>query len=64
MEKEEGTRGGGKDEHKEKREEQKGGDKLDTDQSIKLDLMNIKFRYLDLLNTINLPMVLDKNFNG
>ena len=42
----------------------RGGEKLDTDQSIKLDLMNIKFRYLDLINTINLPMVPDKCFNG
>ena len=34
-----------------------------TDHSIKMDLMDIKFRYLDLLNTRNLPVVPDKNFN-
>ena len=55
--------------HKEKekgREENKrrGGEILDTYRSIKLDSIDIKFRYLVLLNTRNLLVVSDKNFNS
>ena len=44
--------------------ERKGGEILDTYRSIKLDSIDIKFRYLVLLNTRNLLMVSDKNFNS
>ena len=48
---------------KEKRE-RRGGEILDTYRSIKLDPIDIKFRYLVLLNTRNHFMISDKNFNG
>ena len=44
--------------------ERRGGEILDTYRSIKLDSIDIKFRYLVLLNTRNLLMVFDKNFNS
>ena len=54
----------GEKKRREEEEWRRGGEKLDTDRSIKLDPMDIKFRYLVLLNTRNLPMVFDKNFNS
>ena len=44
--------------------ERRGGEILDTYRSIKLDPIDIKFRYLVLLNTKNLLMVSNKNFNS
>ena len=64
-----GGGGGGGSFKKKKRKgreenERRGGEILDTYRSIKLDSIDIKFRYLVLLNTRNLLMVFDKNFNS
>ena len=54
----------GKDEQKEKKEEQKGKEGKRKRRIIKLDPMDIKIRYLVILNTRSLLMVSDKNSNS
>ena len=46
------------------REEEERRKEMGYRSELQLDLMDIKFRYLVLLSTRNLPMVSDNNFNG